>query len=222
MDPKNWRPISLLCADYKILSNVLTNRLKTVIASVVSPVQSCGVPGRFSGENVRLLQDIINHANSANIGGALLSLDQEKPFDRVDWSFMHRVLQQMNFGPVFRSWLWLLHTAIYSCVLVNKPFRVTRSVRQGCPLPPLLYILVAELFPVPSRKLQTSTVLSSMMKRTDSALHVLFSHFTRYENASGVKLGVTKSHGLLFGSWNDRCNMPVPLDWSSEAVTVLG
>ena len=49
LDTKNWRPILLLCTDYKILSKVLTNRLKSVLASAISESQSCGVPGRFSG-----------------------------------------------------------------------------------------------------------------------------------------------------------------------------
>jgi hypothetical protein len=47
LDVKNWRPISLLCTDYKILSKVLTNRLKTILSSVISESQACGVPGRF-------------------------------------------------------------------------------------------------------------------------------------------------------------------------------
>ncbi len=103
MDTKNWCPISLLCTDYKILLKVLTNRLKSVLSSVVSPSQVCGVPGRFSGEHIRLLQDIINYSNSSAIGAALISLDQEKAFDRVEWSFMLKVLWQMNFGPSFCS-----------------------------------------------------------------------------------------------------------------------
>ena len=53
-------------------------------------------------------------------------------------------------------------------------------------------------------------------------LSALFSLFERYERASGAKLNVTKSHGLLFGTWKSRADLPVQLDWSSEAITVLG
>ena len=45
--------------------------------------------------------------------------DQEKAFDRIDRNFMLRVLEQMNFGPSFRSWVRLLYTNIFSRVLVN-------------------------------------------------------------------------------------------------------
>ena len=52
LDPANWRPITLLCVDYKIAAKALGNRLLQVIASVVSPDQSCGIPGRSPAENV--------------------------------------------------------------------------------------------------------------------------------------------------------------------------
>ena len=87
LDTANWRPITLLCADYKIAAKALANRLLSVIASVVSPDQTCGIPGRFIGENLRLLHDVVDYANSEAVPGALLSLDQEKAFDRVEWAF---------------------------------------------------------------------------------------------------------------------------------------
>ena len=49
-----------------------------------------------------------------------------------------------------------------------------------------------------------------------------FSLFERYELASGAKLNVTKSHGLLFGTWMHRKHLPIQLNWSSVAITVLG
>ena len=55
-----------------------------VIATVVAPDQTCGVPGRYIGENVAFLCDVVELANEYNLPVALLSLDQEKVFDRVD------------------------------------------------------------------------------------------------------------------------------------------
>jgi hypothetical protein len=83
-------------------------------------------------------------------------LDQEKAFDRVDWAFMLRVLETMNIGASFCSWVKLLYSNIFSCVIVNGYvsglFSVTCGVRQGCPLSPLLYILVAETIASAIRK----------------------------------------------------------------------
>ncbi|KAJ3582854.1 hypothetical protein NHX12_024244 [Muraenolepis orangiensis] len=44
---KNWRPVSLLYTDYKILSKALALRLREVMASVVHPDQTYCVPGRL-------------------------------------------------------------------------------------------------------------------------------------------------------------------------------
>ena len=43
--PANWRPISLLNTDYKLASKVITERLKSVMASIVHSDQTCAVPG---------------------------------------------------------------------------------------------------------------------------------------------------------------------------------
>ena len=98
---------------------------------------------------VRLLLDVACYADQNNIGGAIVSLDQEKAFDRVEFSFMMKVLECMGFGPSFRHWIGLLYTDVHSAVSVNgfltEFFPVTRGVRQGCPLSPLLYVLVMQL-----------------------------------------------------------------------------
>ena len=99
-------------------------------------------------ENVRVLLDVACYADQNNIGGAILSLDQEKAFDRMEISFLMKVLERMGFGPSFRNWIGLLYTDVHSAVSVNgflmEFFPVTMGVRQGCPLSPLLYILVME------------------------------------------------------------------------------
>ena len=73
----------------------------SVIHLVVAKDNTCGVPGRFIGENVALLRDVADYASSSGTLVAILSLDQEKAFDRVDWSFMRSTLCAMGFGPSF-------------------------------------------------------------------------------------------------------------------------
>ena len=124
--------------DYKLCARTLAGRLLKVIHHVVAPDQTCGVPGRFIGENVILLRDIVDGANETNLPVAILSLDQEKAFDRVDWNFLLATLSKMGFGPSFISWVRLLYTEIRSTVFVNgyfsDIFSPSRGVRQGCPL----------------------------------------------------------------------------------------
>ena len=78
----------------------------------------------------------------------MISLDQEKAFDRLNWQFLDRVIQKMTFGKGFRKWLRLLYTDV-NCIVTNnghasKPVKLIRGARQSCPLSPLLHIFVAE------------------------------------------------------------------------------
>ena len=56
---KNWRPISLLNVDYKILTKVLANRLKPALKEIINEDQIGYMESRFCGENTRLIADII-------------------------------------------------------------------------------------------------------------------------------------------------------------------
>ena len=64
LEQKNWRPISLLNVDYKLCARVLAGRLLKVIATVVAPDHTCGVPGCYIGENVAFLRDVVELAIS--------------------------------------------------------------------------------------------------------------------------------------------------------------
>ena len=62
---KNWRPISLLNCDYKIAAKVIANRIKQVLPNLISNNQTGFIKGRFIGENIRLVDSIINMARNA-------------------------------------------------------------------------------------------------------------------------------------------------------------
>ena len=152
LEHKNWRPISLLNVDYKLCARVLAGRLLKVIHQIVAPDQTCAVPGCFIGENVALLRDVSTHAFETGTPLAILSLDQEKAFNRVDWGFLLAVLRLMGFGPSYIRWVKLLYTDIRSAILVNgyisDCFYPSRGVHQGCSLSPLLYVLTMEVLAV--------------------------------------------------------------------------
>ena len=81
---QNLRPISLINFDAKLLSKVLVDRLRSVLSSLISHDQNAYVSGRFLGESVRLISDILETTKTLNINGFLLAIVIEKAFDSVD------------------------------------------------------------------------------------------------------------------------------------------
>ena len=135
----SWRPISLLNTDYKILAKALSVRLSKVLANIVSDDQTCGVPGRTILNNVFILRDLVVICKQKNIPAAIISIDQMKAFDRVNWSFMYKMLRAFGFKDTFVQWIQLLYNGAKSIVKVNgflsDPFYTQRGVRQGDPFP---------------------------------------------------------------------------------------
>ena len=88
----------------------------------------------------------MDYATLSDVPVAILSLDQEKSFDRVEWPFLRKTLPAMGFGDSFVNWVNLFYSNVRSSVNVNgylsQPFSLSRGVRQACPLSPLLYVLV--------------------------------------------------------------------------------
>ena len=244
LDLENWRPISLLNDDYKLCARVLAGRLLKVIATVVVPDQSCGVPGRYIGENITFLRDVVELANEYNLPIALLSLDQGKASDRVDWPFLFATLAKMGFGDSFIRWVRLLYTDVRSSVLVNgytsRSFKPSRGVRQGCPLSPLLYVLSMKVLaanfrchpditglrlpglssPLPVLSLYADN--TSVVSCSDRATRAIFSVYDRFEQGTGAKLNLGKCEGVWLGSWCGRLDAPVPIKWTTAFIKLLG
>ncbi|KAJ7988617.1 hypothetical protein DPEC_G00311070 [Dallia pectoralis] len=85
---RNWRPISLLGSDYKILAKALMYRLQRSLPRAVGSDQTCGVPGRSALDNLSAVRDIFAHSAERSQPFCLFNLDQEKAFDRVSHPYM--------------------------------------------------------------------------------------------------------------------------------------
>lgn len=145
---KNYRPITMLNADLKILSKVLSNRLKEVMPGIIKTNQAYGVQGRDIADTTFSIKDSLRYINEKGKDGFLISLDFEKAFDRVEHSFLFDILRKFGFGDNFIKWITIMYKGATTKVKCNgfltPCFKITRSIRQGCPLSALLYSLVAE------------------------------------------------------------------------------
>lgn len=83
-DIKNWRPVSLLCSDYKIVSKALASRLSGVMEEVIHADQTYCVPGRHIFDNISFIREMFDVSKLFDVDFGLISLDQEKAFDRIE------------------------------------------------------------------------------------------------------------------------------------------
>ena len=103
----DYRPITLLHTELKILAWVLANRLQLVISDLIGPEQTFAVKGRSILDNLHLIREVLEGIDDTE--AALISLDQSKAFDRVDHRFLATVLETARFQPEFRRWISMMY-----------------------------------------------------------------------------------------------------------------
>ena len=96
----NWRPISLLNMDVKLFSKALGYRIKKILPKLIHSNQSGYVEGRFIGETIRAIDNIMEFTKCEGVGGILAFLDFEKAFDSVEWNFLHKCLDVSSKGRI--------------------------------------------------------------------------------------------------------------------------
>ena len=107
LDLSNWRPITLLNVDYKILAKVIAKRIESSLPKLINSDQTGFIKGRYIGQNVRLLNDLMEYTEANHIPGIFLFIDFKKAFDTLEWAFINKALEFFNFGPVIRRWISL-------------------------------------------------------------------------------------------------------------------
>ena len=122
--------------------------LSYFINNIVDPDQTYSVPGRSIFSNLFQIGDILNYIEQTGETSILVSLDQEKAFDRVNQSFLMDLLCHLGFRPVFRNWIHTFYSRAYMRIILNgyltdKIF-LQCGVRKGDPLSPLLYVICVE------------------------------------------------------------------------------
>ncbi|KAI4871400.1 hypothetical protein NFI96_009402 [Prochilodus magdalenae] len=236
----NWRPVSLLCADYKILSRCIANRLREVLGVVVHVDQSYCVPKRSIYDNLFLMRDLFDYAQTFNSDFGFLSLDQEKAFDRVGHDYLFATLRAFGFRDAFVSWVRLLYAGA-SCLIkvrggLSLPVEVGRGIRQGCPMSGQLYSIAVEPFLCLVRKrLSGLCVGSSLIKvsayaddiavvvRNEQDVASLRDALRTYGSASSAKVNWGKTEALWCGG-RDYPLPPLPggVRWSGAGFKYLG
>ena len=238
---ENWRPISLLNVDAKIMSKVIATRIKSVLSSIIHHNQTGFIKDRYIGETVRSIFDIMDFTVEEKVPGLMIFIDFQKAFDSLEWSFLVRCLEFFNFGPDFIRWVMTFYKNIQSCVINNGTtsdyFTLARGVRQGDPLSPYLFVVAVEVLAIAVRQnsaikgisigkeetklLQYADDMTAVLSDINSA-RVLFKLLDDFHKLSGLKINPTKTEGMWIGSSRGNETKPFGIKWPDEPIKALG
>ena len=229
---KNCRPITLLSTLYKVISGVIASRFKAVLPDIIGLDQKGFVDGRYMGEVTRTLYDTIDDAYLNNKKGIILSVDFEKAFDSVSFSFMEKVIELAGFGPRLRKWVRILLSNFRSHINhagnLLQLIELGRGARQGDPIASVLFVLAIEVLlvtlrsnqkiipytfhsnfrqdPIQSKCEAYADDVNLTLSRSESSLREAISVLEGFEAISGLKINKDKTQVLKIGNnpSNDR------------------
>jgi hypothetical protein len=238
-DTRNYRPITLLNTDYKIFTRILAKRMLRAVHEFVSETQKGFVPGVFIAEATQMLRIIEAYINEdpETREGAFLFLDMEKAFDRVSYEFINKGLESAGFGRHFRKWVGMMYNTdnaprrrMYINGYFSEWFHIKSGVAQGCPLSPLLFLLVAEAMKISldmeknfkgievkgkhyklSQFADDTTLLLGNLKE----LKPITKAIGRWCRATGMRENVAKREALGMGKLQNK-NLGGGIKWATE------
>ena len=241
----NWRPISLLCADYKIYSKIIAKRLQLVLPSLIHPSQTGFMKGRNIGENTIQLLSLMEYAQIWNKSVAVISFDFRKAFDRVSWSAIDQVLDYFEFGETFKKLVKILYSETLSCVINNgfwgEWFQLERSTRQGCPASPLVFNLIVEplglkirnsvkiqgieMFDFEMKSAQYADNIWVCLKPSSENINNLLQVMEEFRLFAGLDINYNKTVAFKLGPCRDtqaKYYTIKKLCWTENPVKILG
>ncbi|MEK6264009.1 MAG: reverse transcriptase family protein [Clostridium sp.] len=237
---KNWRPITLLNTDYKILTKYIAWYLKDHLVDIIHNNQKGFLPGRYIGENVNNAIAISEYCKTNNIDALLIFLDYNKAFDSVEWEIVERSLKYFGFKQNIIQYVKYIYTDNSSCIInnghISNFFKISRGLRQGCPLSPYLFIIVVEILAImirSNKKIQGVSINNNVHKlsqyaddtfistlNTDESVNELFKLITEFSMISGLTLNKDKTEVLHIGK--NPCSMYIDKTWLRHEINLLG
>ncbi|MCO5560132.1 hypothetical protein L7F22_013739 [Adiantum nelumboides] len=148
LEIRNYRPLTMLNSVYKVMAKALALKIKYVVNQVVHPKQFGFVQGRSIHEAILNVITTIDWAAEQDQDYVMINMDLEKAYDRVSWDFILAVVDRLGFGNNFLGMVKTLFQNANASIQINGyisvNFQLARSIRQGCPLAPLLFAIATD------------------------------------------------------------------------------
>lgn len=136
----NYRSINLCNTVYKLVTKIIVGRIRQLLPSLVSPLQTAFVPSKNGVDNAIIVQELV-HSMSRKKGTEAtmaIKIDLEKAYDCLEWSFIRDTLKLFNFPNHLTSLIMSCVSTSSISMLFNEGgldyFLPTRGIRQGDPL----------------------------------------------------------------------------------------
>lgn len=236
-----YRPITLCNVDYKIFAKLLTNRLQSLICGLVGEHQTCGIRGRAIQTNVHIARSVLECVTNSSEQIAMVQVDLAKAFDRVSHHVLFKILSHIGVGDILLQGVQMSYSNCSTRLVINNEVTasipVRSSVRQGCPLSPLLFTLYLEPLCqsiLRSEKLQGFTLCNTEVKVLAYADDVAYfckdknsvSHAMelthRFCEATGASVNLEKCRGFWHGAWATMPEQYEGIQWSCTPCDYLG
>ena len=145
-DLGKYRPIAVNSIIYRIMAKAMVIALRPLLPTLTDTSQKAFKVDDLISDNTRLVQDIMQYCESADVPGFLVFADQDSAYPRVRWDYMLDVMRTMNIHPDFISMVETMYSGIHLKFKVNGTVddtscQPTNGIAQGCPLSPCVYLL---------------------------------------------------------------------------------
>lgn len=211
----DYRPISLLNVDYKIYMKCIKNRLSQVMGEVIGEEQTCTSKNNNIISGLIRLREIVGCSSLDNDDSYLVSVDFDHAFDRIKHTYLWQILREYNFSDQFINKVKNIYTEAFSFVNVNcrttTKIKLGRSVRQGCPLSMLLFVLAIQplLNEFKKRNFWINAYADDITIVSDkNKLNIAKIILDDYATSTGSKLNPNKCDALYLGSSRNSHMLP--------------
>ena len=244
----NLRPITLLCADFKIFEKIIANRMIPAMEHIIAEDQRGFMQNRRISVNIRKILDLIQKADEEDLEAFILSVDFMKCFDKIEIPAIQGALEYFGFGQEITKWLNITYTGFQAKIQNNgyfsQPISIKRGVHQGGPASSFYFLICAEILAIQLRQsrdlghikgIPVNDIINLLGQYADDAdlyllndqnsLHTVFNIITEFGKHTGFTINYDKTTIYRIGALKHsmaKLYTQQQIAWTNEPINILG